>query len=144
MTVYNHNMYLSLYDMILGAGVVFVIYATIKNALKTKHFKDFKTTVGECYEARSTRYNLIACTTRYFYTYTVNGVSYTGEDSEGSLFRYKHKYLKNPVSVEYLEDSPEVSRLAIVNHNNILRTVIYTLIVIAAYIYYVLRKNRML
>lgn len=130
--------------MILGAGVVFVIYATIKNALKTKRFKDFKTTVGECYEARSTRYNFIACTTRYFYTYTVNGVLYTGEDSEGSLFRYKHKNLKNPVTVEYLEDSPEVSRLVIVNHNNILRTGIYTLIVIAAYVYYVLRKNRML
>jgi len=74
----------------------------------------------------------------------VDGVCYTGEDSEGSWFRYKHKDLTNPVTVEYLKDSPEVSRLAVVNHKNLKTAVLSTLIATAAYAYLILHKNGML
>ena len=137
-------MVLDLYDMMLGAGVVFVIYATIKYSMKSNRFKHCETTEGECTEVRSTRYNFVACTTRYFYTYMVDGVCYTGEDPEGSWFRYKHKDLTNPVTVEYLKDNPEVSRLAVVNHKNLKTAVLSTLIATAAYAYLILHKNGML
>lgn len=133
-----------LYDIILVAVVVLSIYATIKYLRKNKRFVHCETTECVCSEVRSVRYNFIACTRRYFYTYTVDGVSYSGEDSEGFWFRYKRKDLTNPVIVEYLKDSPETSRLAVVSHKNGLQVVMYLFLVIAAFVYLVLHRNGIL
>lgn len=137
-------MAIDLYDMILGAGVIFSIYAVIKYLNKNKLFRHCETTEGECSEVRRIRYNFIACTSRYFYTYTVDGVFYSGEDSEAFWFRYKSRNLDNPVTVEYLKDSPETSRLAAVNHKNGLQAIMNLLLFIALFVYLVLRKNGIL
>lgn len=137
-------MVIDLYDMIFGVGVVFLIYATIKYLKKSKHFRHCETTEGECSEVRSTRYNFIACISRYFYTYTVDGVFYSGEDSDASLFRYKNRDLTNPVTVEYLKDSPETSRLAAVKHKSGLQVIMLSLLLVAAFVYSVLHKNGIL
>lgn len=133
-----------LYDIILGVGVVLSICAAIKYLNKNKRFGHCETTEGECSEVRSIRYNFIACTSRYFYTYTVDGVSYSGEDSEGFWFRYKRRDLANPVTVEYLKDSPETSRLAAVNHKNGLQVLMTSLLAVAAFVYLILLKNGIL
>lgn len=135
---------IDLYDMILGIGVVFLIFATIKYFKKCKRFRHCETTEGECSEVRSVRYNFIACTRRYFYTYTVDGVSYSGEDSEGFWFRYKRMDLTNPVTVEYLKDSPETSRLAAVNRKSGLQVIMISLLAVVAFVYSVLLKNGIL
>lgn len=137
-------MAIDLYDMILAVVVIFCIYATIKYFKKNKRFVHCETTEGECSDVRSIRYNFIACTSRYFYTYTVDGVFYSGEDSEGFWFRYKRRDLTNPVTVEYLKDSPETSRLAAVNHKNGLQVIMNLLLFIALFVYLVLRKNGIL
>ncbi len=137
-------MAIDLYDMILGVVVIFCIYAAIKYFKKNKRFVHCEITEGECSDVRSIRYNFIACTSRYFYTYTVDGVFYSGEDSEAFWFRYKRRDLTNPVTVEYLRDSPETSRLAAVNHKNGLLVIMTLLLTIAAFVYLVLRKNGIL
>lgn len=137
-------MAIDLYDMILGAGVMFLIYATIKYFKKNKRFVHCETTEGECSEVRSIRYNFIVCMNRYFYAYTVDGVFYSGEDSEAFWFRYKRRNLTNPVTVEYLKDSPETSRLAAVNHKNELQVIMILFLAVAAFVYLVLRKNGIL
>ena len=86
----------------------------------------------------------MACVNRYFYTYTVNGVSYTGEASEGFWFRRNLRDLQNPVTVEYLKGRPEVSRLAAVNHRNGWKIVLTTLLVVALFVYMILYKNGIL
>ncbi|MBD5436036.1 MAG: hypothetical protein HDR36_05955 [Treponema sp.] len=137
-------MVIDLYDMIFAAGIVFLIYATIKYLKKSKHFRHCETTEGECSEVRSTRYNFVACISRYFYTYTVDGVFYMGEDSDASLFRYKNKDLTNPVTVEYLKDSPEISRLAVIKHKSGFQMFMLLLFLVALLVYSVLHRNGIL
>ena len=74
----------------------------------------------------------------------LDGVSYTGEDSEGFWFRRNIKDLTNPVTVVYLKDSPEVSRLAAVNHRNGWKVILTTLLVVALFVYMILYKNGIL
>lgn len=138
------KMMIDIYDLLLGAMVLFLIYAAVKHFIKSNRFGKSETTEGVCTDVRSTRYNFIACVNRYFYTYTVNGVSYTGEDSEGFWFRRNIKDLTNPVTVEYLKDSPEVSRLAAVNHRNGWKVILTTLLVVALFVYMILYKNGIL
>ena len=48
------------------------------------------------------------------------------------------------VTVEYLKDSPEVSRLVAVNHRNGWKVILTTLLVVALFVYMILYKNGIL
>jgi len=132
------------YDLLLGAAVLFLIYAAIKYCWKTKRFKQHETTEGICSEIHSTRFNFIVCINRYLYTYTVDGVSYKGEDSEGFWFIRNCRELANPVTVEYLKDRPEVSRLAAVTHKSCRTIILYAVVGVALFSFLLLSRSGIL